>query len=504
MRLKQLLFIALCAYWALMTKVCVEFDVSRFVDNESIIYLLFLSFTLVIFVNSATRITLPLYFILADYAFMKYLLGALKLGLLSKYGPTVWMFDSYSWAGAAEVNVWLRHGLLSTILLSLGIYLVDNAIGYKLIRTLAPNAEAPKHSSFTDLLFVLAAIFAYSAALFFKTGFGALSGVATDAIDNLYGVVSIESVQIASIAVLVFHWPALSRQHRAMFMFLLLLYMGFRIFTGSRSFIMYTLLYCVIFSSYQFGNFFVSRKLLVAVISLISVNIIFYPVALEFKRAISGAHGDANLFSAESILANTSSVDYSRQFFQNPEGSIEILDRLSDMGAPLRIINDTNVIPLDENFTFSKIVKRTINDMVPGDVFYDVVGSQQVWHNTYFGVDAVYGGEEFGLYGIYYIYFGYIGSLIALLFTGLLGSILWVKALDLKLPYRPLLLSYAMICVYGFVHNPMFEIWFVSFVFKPTLTLLMVYCAGSISRELRRFVKSALSTYNQSKSKHPL
>ena len=113
--------------------------------------------------------------------------------------------------------------------------------------------------------------------------------------------------------------------------------------------------------------------------------------------------------------------------------------------------------------------------MVPGDVFDDEIASQQVWHNTYFGYDDVYGGEEWGMYGIYYILFGYIGSLIALFITGFIVYTLWVKLTLLKFSFRPILFAYILSSVFVFMYNPMIEVWFVLTIFKPILTLLLIY-----------------------------
>lgn len=476
MRFKQLLFLILASYWLATILVFGNFDVSRFLDLESMVYLLFFSITAVFFVNSSSRIALPVFFIIADYVFMKYLLGGLKLGLLSEYGDKLWVFESYSWAGVSEINVWLRHGLLSTICLCAGIYCLDHSIGKKTRRTLADKETELIGLNINHLFLVLLALLIYCIWVFSRTGYGAISGIESDAMINLYGVLSMEPVVLISLAILIFQRGALSKQQTTLFIALLVFYMLFRVFSGSRAFLMYPLIYFTILYSYCKGNFGIRRKAIFAVLIAISINVVFYPIALGFKRLITGGWQNVNSINLTLLLDDIFITEPPKDFFSNFDGSMEIVDRLSDMGAPLRIINGTNVIPLEQNFTFPKVIKRAINDMVPGDVFTDVIGTQQVWHNTYFGQDAVYGGEEFGIYGIYYIHFGYLGSLISLFLTGFIGSILWAKLLSVQLPYRPILLTYTLSGVFNFMHNPMLEVWFIGSVFRPMLTLLLIYC----------------------------
>lgn len=478
MRFKQLLLLLIAAYWVAAILILVQFEVSRFVNYESVVYLLILSATIVFSIVNSSRVSLPLFFMIADLVFMKYLLGTVKLGLLSDFGSQMWMFENYSWAGVDEVNAWLRQGALSTICFSMGIYYIDRSIGRKVSNRLVEKDGATIDIRMNHLFVLLLVILIYGISVFSRIGYGAISGIESDGVATLYGILTAEPVVLVSLAMLAFKWSVLSRRERAMFVLLLIFYMAFRLASGNRSFFIQMLTICIVFLSYCRGNFFVPKRVLAGILIFTLLNISLYPVALGLKNAIKskGAIEEGGLLS---LLENVSVVDYTRTFFSEPEGAIEIVDRLSDMGAPLRIINDAGAISTDEHFSFLRVIKRAINDMVPGDVFDDVIGTQQVWHATFFGQDAIYGGEELGIYGVYYIHFGYIGSLIALVVAGFVGAYLWVRVLLMRISYRPILLAYILNSIYIFIHNPMLEVWFVVSVYRSVFTLLLL--AGALA-----------------------
>ena len=494
MRFKQALFFLLLVYWVVMSMVFCFFNFSRFLDYESVIYLLFLSVSLVFFVNSSSRVALPFFFIISSYAFFRYMIGALKLGLLSEYRNEMWMFESYSWATVTNVNTWLRYGALSTLFLSTGIFCADHTIGCKMRNKIADADRIQRNIPFTYLFITLSLFLIHGIIFFSKVGYGAISGISADPMASLYQIINIQPVLLISLIVLISQWTFLRKSQVVMFVLLLLSYVVFRVFAGSRSFLYFSIIYFLIFFSYYKGNFLIGKKAFSIIVILILTNITLYPVALGFKNAIRYKLKPEENISLSFLLKNVSVIDYSETFFESKKGLIEIIDRLSDMGAALRIINDRNVISTDKYVTFPKILKRTINDMVPGDVFNNEISSQQVWHSTYFGQTAVYGGEEWSMYGVYYILFGYVGSLIALFISGLIAYTIWVKLTLLKISFCPIVLAYFLNSVYVFMHNPMIEVWFVTTIFRPMFTLTIIYVFSVVMKNISNLIKSIMPT----------
>lgn len=489
MRFKKLLFFILAAYWAAFIVLLSMSDVSKFIDMEGVVYLVLLSMNLVFFMKYSERSSFPLFFIIANYSFYKYFLGAIKLGVLSDYGSDAWVLENYAWATTKEVNVWLRHGVLSTLFLSAGIFAVDRLYAGKVRKRLVDLDREPMNVPLGYLFITLAAVFLYSAWLFSKSGYGLMSGIEFDAMWNLYGVINMEPALLVTLAVLVFQWEFLEKSNRLLFGALLLAFVVFRVLAGSRSFLQVPLTYFLIFVSYRKLNFVVRKRYILMAAALILINIALYPLALALKNAIknNAVSGEA---AGSSFLRLNAAVNGSAQvFFENKNGFVEILDRLSDMGAPLRIINDDFVVPPSDQFSIAKVVKRTINDMIPGDVFGDVLPSQQVYARIYFDQEAIYGGEEWGLSGIYYLLFGYAGSLLVVFATGVIVNYLWIRFALSRGAYRPIILAYVLNSFYCYIHNAMIEVWFIGAIFRPILTLSVI---GAASAGMKVVVKSIL------------
>lgn len=472
MRFVQLIIIGLFLYLGVIFLTYLNMDDSIFITGEGLFYLVAFVLVLIIFLVNTDDINRPLIIVLTVYTFIMYLFAGLKL-LLLPMNSDMWMMESYSWATSDEVSNWLQYTLICTITAGSGLLL-----GTKIVSTKSYNVPIESlyredvKLSIGKLLFIYIVFMSITMYNLSKFGYGSISGTEADAIYNLYGIINPDIIIHISLIICASQWNRLSIYHRRILLFMILSYAAYRVIGGSRS-SLYALLiplsyYLVLFKR----NFIVNKKI---VITAIVLSIFLYPIAKGFKDMIHYTSGPDAVITFNHIKEIISISDIFQNFIDKKgEYFIEIIDRLSDMGAQLRIINDKQLVPVEEHINLIATFKRAINDMVPGDVFYDVLRTQDVFHFVYHGFIPIYGGEIYSLYGVYYVLFGYLGTLIVLFISSIVIGYLWKKLMLSRMYFKPIILGFYLITFELFLQNELIEGWFVNRVYRPVLGYIFI------------------------------
>lgn len=482
MRFVQLILIGLLLYLGIFSIVFGISDDSILINGESLLYSFVLTFILFLFLIKADNINRPLIIVLTFYAFTMYLFAALKLFLLS-LNNDIPQYENYSWATSAQVNHWLRYSILCVTMIGSGILFGTKVGSNKKDKCIVENLNqedikiSPKALLVVYIIFMLITMYNLS-----RFGYGSISGQEMNAIHTLYGVINPEIIMHISLIIIIFQWNRLSKSYKGILLFIILSFAAFRVAGGSRSALYGFLILLIYYSSLFKKNFLVNKRVIFMVIMLIVLSIFLYPIGKRIKEVIiyqsllGYTYSSDVLTTVRDIKGIVSFSDILRDFINNQRVfSLEIIDRLSDMGGQLRIINDTQVVPVEEHINLINIIKRIINDMVPGDVFTDVLATQHVYQVVYLGFVPVYGGEIYSLFGVYYVLFGYAGALIALFFTSTIIGYWWRKLQISHIPLRPIIIGLFLITFDALLQNELMEGWFVNRVYRPILSLVLIF-----------------------------
>ncbi len=473
MRLVPFILSGLFLYlWGL----CVTYaaaDGSIFINGESLLYLSIITFTLMIFWTNAEAASRPLFIVLIFYTFTMYLFGAYKL-LLFSFNSDVWTFEIYNWARSSDINHWLRYSLFCTVATGSGLLLGTKLISNKQYKHNREILNQNKITISIEHLLILYVIFlAISIYDLAQFGYGAISGQEGSAISRLYGIIDVDIIVNMALIIGVYQWDRLSKYHRRILLFITLSMVVYRVVAGSRSALYAYVIPLMFYLSLFRGNFVIRKKLFFLIII---ASLLIYPIAKGFKDIIKyGARPDLILNLA--FFSENFSIGDVLQSVMGRKGewALEVVDRLSDMNSQLRIINDKQVIPADKHINLIATFKRIINDMVPGDVFEDVLPTQYVYHVVYLDFIPVYGGENYSLYGVYYVLFGYFGAVIGLFISALIIGYLWKALMFYNISWRPIILGYFLVIFHQWLLNELIEGWFVNRVYRPLLTLIFIF-----------------------------
>ncbi len=473
MRFVHLILIGLLLYLGMFSIVFGISEDSVIINGESLLYPIALTFILALFLIKADSINLPLIVVLTFYAFIMYLLAALKLFLLSLNNDT-WDTGNYSWATSAQVNHWLRYSILCITMVGSGILFGTKVGSNKKDKCIIENLNQEDIKISPKALLVVYIIFmVITIDNLRRFGYGSISGQEMDAINTLYGVINPEPILHIALIIIVFQWNKLSRSNKNILLFIILSLAVFRVVGGSRSALYALLMPTIYFLSLFKKNFLVNKRAIFMVVVLIVLSLLLYPIGKGFKEMFHYMSVPNESITFANVRETISVLDIMSDFFdRQKQFSLEIIDRLSDMGAQLRITNDMQVVPVEDHINLINIIKRIINDMVPGEVFTDVVRTQSVYHVVYFGIVPDYGGEIYSLFAVYYVLFGYGGALIALFFTSTIIGYYWRKLLISHIPIRPIIIGFCLLSFDWLLQNELMEGWFVNRVYRPFFSLI--------------------------------
>lgn len=94
-------------------------------------------------------------------------------------------------------------------------------------------------------------------------------------------------------------------------------------------------------------------------------------------------------------------------------GLTQLLHRLSSLYAPFMILNDHFIHDPWETFNPLQTLMRIINELLPGDLFSGVVGTNQLFNYIYQDAIVSYNSETWSIQGTLYLYFGFWFSPLA-------------------------------------------------------------------------------------------
>jgi hypothetical protein len=100
-----------------------------------------------------------------------------------------------------------------------------------------------------------------------------------------------------------------------------------------------------------------------------------------------------------------------------------LMARLADLYAPFAIVNDGYVYDPWPYVNPLQIAMRTINDVVPGDVFQDKLTINQLFEWIYRGTVVSYSSEFWSGLALPYLYFGFFGAPLFFLCAALASNV---------------------------------------------------------------------------------
>lgn len=452
---------------------------SVWINGEGLLIFAVLTCVLIVILLKAGNISYSLCIVLTYYVFTKYILGTINLFLLSHWGSSYWMVENYAWAGSADVNRWLWDAVIYTSACGAGIILGSRIILRSGNRPFLKNSDKELKMSPAALLWAYIILTALILVNFYRFGYGSISGIDTDPIFTLYGLLSNEPVLLITLVIVAFQWRKLSGKYKLILLFIIISNVILRTLQGSRSSTYFLFVYFIFLLCVFKGDFVIRKVHLFFLAVLIISGFLLYPIGKAFKEAIKSKGNKGNYLELNvDILSRAGSLNNGLKRL-----SLEIVDRLSDVGSSLRISNDKQVVQVSSQVSLANTIKRTINDMTPGDVFTDVSKTQDVYHLLYFGYAPVYGGEIYGIFGVYYLLFGRLGALLALFLTSAAIGYFWKIAIFSNIALKPVYLGYYVIIFDWFLFNTLIEGWLVNSVFKPLLSLfLTLLVISSISK----------------------
>lgn len=479
-----------------------------FIDGESILYVVIITLTLIILLMKADRFSVAILVVLVIYTFFRYLLGAFNLFLLSIYKEDVWMYSVYSWARVEDTNLWLRYAFVCTILVGTGLIIggkisfngmnSDNKFREKQIRIPA------KHLLMIYILFTTVRLID-----FYKFGYGAISGHQGSPLYTLYGLINIDVLIFILLVMVITRWCVSSQTDKRIFIFIIIAYVALKVLSGSRSSLYFIFLYFIYFILTFRGDYVVRYKIMLFVIGLVMLGTLLYPISKAFKNIVQYSYGST--ISYTYIKEGFSLSDTLTDFMEHRTASfLEIVDRLATMTGQLKIITGQQVIPVEEHINLINIFKRTINDLVPGDVFTDLIPTQTVYATVYGGEspkDVIYGGEFYSLYGVCYVLFGYGGALLVLFLTATMIGYLWKRLYVSHTSLKLIFLGLYIITFDDLLNNMLIEGWLTENVFKRLLSFLLIVLILRAIRSITEaflYVNRVVTGVAKNKQVHPI
>jgi len=415
------------------------------VDNFSIALLCMLVLTLIILLQTAH--------ILSLYVFQKYVLSILFLLLLLKYGRD-WHFAKFSEFTSSELNTSLMHALLGTIIAGMGIHL--GTVG------LRAKDSAKKFNSFMDratlaikpisIFFVYVMIAGVSAYMFFILGTGRHYSATSDSGFNWIKIFRHTSpIFYLVYGILFFGFNELKKSGRWLLTLVLIFMFGNSLFQGSRSFVYMFFMLTIFLKVARDGNFILTKKVLLGFAILILTAIVSYPVGTTLRRA--GRDGG---FNAKNIVRQWNYVYKGKK---QSKAFMDILNRLTELPPSIRIMNDKQVSNLDHYISPSFDFARTVNALVPGDLFKDILPASQLFNYVYLGHETNYNTQEWGIFEYFYVLFDRPFGFLILFISIFILSRVWKFIIFGKIPLKPFITIFFLIWFWRFLQNQGMAFW---------------------------------------------
>jgi hypothetical protein len=169
----------------------------------------------------------------------------------------------------------------------------------------------------------------------------------------------------------------------------------------------------------------ISRRNLkfVSLMTVLAPIIIFAGLIAQSIKPLLRTVGIDNELILEAVLHNLNVLDPNNTIYNNLFfGLTEILHRLSSLQTQFLILNDHFINTPWETFNPLQTVMRTINDIVPGSLFPDMVTINQLFHHIYFDTLVTYSSHMWSIQGTLYLYFGlWLSPIIVMLMAYFVG-----------------------------------------------------------------------------------
>jgi hypothetical protein len=196
------------------------------------------------------------------------------------------------------------------------------------------------------------------------------------------------------------------------------------IMVGSRSVVFHYIVLVIIYWLFINYNKYVNHRDLFRIVLLVplATGVIFTGLVAQLLRPLY--RNQVNSSAIWQVIEG--SLDFSKA--NNPIintiyfGLTELLHRLSSLKSQFRILNDHFVHDPWETYNPIHTVMRIINDLVPGDVFPNLLTINQLFDYIYYGSILTYNSETWSIQGTLYLYFGHwLSPLIVFLMACIIG-----------------------------------------------------------------------------------
>jgi oligosaccharide repeat unit polymerase len=243
---------------------------------------------------------------------------------------------------------------------------------------------------------------------------------------------------------------------------------------GSRSAIFVVVILAFIYWIFLNYNKYVNHRDLFRIVLLVPLAavVLLSGLIAQLLRSLLRSQAD---FSAlwEVVVA---SLDFSNT--NNPIintlyfGMTELLHRLSSLKSQFRILNDHFVHDPWETYNPIKTIMRTINDLLPGDLFTNMLTINQLFDYIYYDSFVTYNSETWSIQGTLYIYFGYwLSPVVVFCMACMVGRHYPKFGRFVKM--SPTFAIFSILIFSGFIENGNFERMIPVDIVRPLASFLM-------------------------------
>lgn len=443
-------------------------------NYESLIYLTLLSCAMIFTIEVGNKLCFPLLLVLIIYVLQEYSLSGFVTIFLTGGSCDYYAIKTLSEYTSNEYNVFLRYALFGYCVVSSGLIIgvskLPIAVRKYGIKNLLCDSMSKKLSTSVVIIYVvtLAFIILYSQYILGES----YVGIRPEGEGGWWRIFYNMNIPVIIIlSLLFFNWVNINQKDKNKLFFALFIIFIISVQSGSRSFL-YTIFinYIIIFMVLKNGNFRIKiniKMMKMAVIIFIG-SLIFYPIATIFRY--KGLFISRNLSITE-IIVSSFNYSYGSSINLVYDTAIQILMRLSSSDASLKIMNDKNLIPLDNLLSIPHIVGRVINNLVPGDIFSDLIYPQYLFDHIFYNRFVGWNATDWGLWEECYLIFGYWTGLFVLFLGMIMVGYMWRLLLLSRNPYK---LFYISTFIYFFFQRLLVN-YEISLVISSVLVHLIVF-----------------------------
>ena len=169
------------------------------------------------------------------------------------------------------------------------------------------------------------------------------------------------------------------------------------------------------------------------------------------------------------VLSYRSVIDSQDVLFR---GITELLYRMNGLRGQFYILNEWHVHEPSEYYGPIKTVMRTINDLVPGELFPGILTANQVFDYVHAGNLISYNSETIGVQSLLYLNFGHLGSFVVVLALGVIAiqSYPWLTQ---SMRASPALAALVILITQGILYSGWVEKLITEYLVRLPINLLI-------------------------------